>query len=74
MSGQWHSPLNSEFGRQKQADLHEFEASLVYIIRDCLKKATKKPTNNKKKRVREYDDGQVEIKDKWLLQDSDQND
>lgn len=29
-------------GRQKQADLHELEASLVYIVRSCLKKSKAK--------------------------------
>jgi hypothetical protein len=31
--------------RQRQADLCEYEASLVYTERPCLKKPTNQPTN-----------------------------
>jgi hypothetical protein len=38
----WCMPLIPSLKRQKQADLCEFKNSLVYIVRSCLKKQTKK--------------------------------
>ena len=55
----WHMPLMPVFGKQRQADLFEFKASLVYIeflvdqgyiVKTCLhhpQKKTKKITKRK---------------------------
>lgn len=52
----WHTPLTSSLSRQRQADLCEFQVSLVYIVssraaeakgRPCLKKTQTNQTNKK---------------------------
>lgn len=37
----WHIPLILAFERERQAYLHEFRASLIYIMRTYLKKKWK---------------------------------
>lgn len=37
----WCTPIIPAFRRLRQEDLHEFEASLNYIVRTCLKKKQK---------------------------------
>jgi hypothetical protein len=34
---QWCTPLIQELGKQRQVELREFEASLVYTVTPCLK-------------------------------------
>jgi hypothetical protein len=56
----WHMPLISALGRQRQADISEFEASLVYRVssrtakatqrKPCLEKQTNKRTHVLKKK------------------------
>ena len=54
-------PLIPVFGRQRQVDLHEFEASLVYRVSSRRARATQrntvlkkqKPKTNKKKKEKE---------------------
>lgn len=41
LMGMVHMPLIPELGRQKQVDLYEFKANLVYTVEPCLKKVKK---------------------------------
>ena len=45
----WHTPLIPALGRQRQADLHEFEASLVYKSSRTARTVTQRNPVSKKK-------------------------
>lgn len=46
---QWHKPLESALGLQRQGDPHELKASVVYIISFRIARATKKDPVSKEK-------------------------
>lgn len=48
----WHTPLIPMLGRQKQADLREFKASLVYKVSAKTVRATQRNLVSKKKNKR----------------------
>jgi hypothetical protein len=45
----WHIPLILEFGRQRQADLFEFKASLVYRVSFRITRAAQRNPVSKNK-------------------------
>ena len=79
LAGQWyHTPLIPALGRQKLADLCEFEASLVYrsssrtaraTLRNLILKRKKKEQNKKQKKKEERKKEKLKIKVVAILGD-----
>ena len=51
----WHTPLTIAYGRQRQEDLREFKASLVYRVSYRIARAVQRNPEKQQKKRRNYD-------------------